>query len=55
MLSGLFWEVEHSAVYKPDVPARRNSRLSRMRERTRDVTRQIKAFEEQFEALARQE
>jgi hypothetical protein len=55
MLSGLFWEVS---------VRRFTNRMSRlggiadyrgMRERARDVAREIKAFEEQFEAVARQE
>jgi ppGpp synthetase/RelA/SpoT-type nucleotidyltranferase len=55
MLTGLFWEVEHSAIYKPDVRLSGIADHRGMRERTRDVAKALKAFEEQFEALARQE
>jgi ppGpp synthetase/RelA/SpoT-type nucleotidyltranferase len=54
MLTGLFWEVEHSAIYKPDARLVRIALHRGMRERTRDVVMALKAFEEQFEALARE-
>ncbi len=54
MLIGLFWEVEHSAIYKPDARLRGIAEHRGMRERTRDVAKAFRAFEEQFEALARQ-
>jgi hypothetical protein len=55
MLTGLFGEVEHSAIYKPD--ARRSGTAGHfgMQQRTRDVTKALRAFEEQFEELARQD
>jgi hypothetical protein len=52
MLTGLFWEVEHSAIYKPDARLSGIADHRGMRERTRDVVVALKAFEEQFEALA---
>jgi ppGpp synthetase/RelA/SpoT-type nucleotidyltranferase len=55
MLTGLFWEVEHSAIYKPDARLSGIADHRGMRERTRDVAKALKAFEEQFEALARQD
>jgi hypothetical protein len=55
MLTGLFWEVEHSAIYKPDARLGGISEHLGMLSRTRDVMKALKAFEEQFEALARQE
>lgn len=54
MLIGLFWEVEHSAIYKPDVALRGIDQNFGMRERTRDVAKALRAFEDQFEVLARQ-
>lgn len=54
MLTGLFWEVEHSAIYKPDARLSGIADHRGMRERTRDVAKALRAFEEQFEALARQ-
>ncbi len=54
MLTGLFWEVEHSAIYKPDARLSGIADHRGMRERTRDVVKALRAFEEQFEALARQ-
>ena len=55
MLTGLFWEVEHSAIYKPDARLIGIGEHLGMLERTRDVVSAIRAFEEQFEALARQD
>jgi len=55
MLTGLFSEVEHSAIYKPDARLSGIADHRGMRERTRDVAKALKAFEEQFEALARQD
>jgi len=55
MLTGLFWEVEHSAIYKPDARLGQIALNLGMRQRTRDVARAFSAFEEQFEALARQD
>ncbi|MGA2742362.1 MAG: hypothetical protein ABSG65_33610 [Bryobacteraceae bacterium] len=54
MLTGLFWEVEHAAVYKPDVRLAGITQHRGMQERTRDVVRALRAFEEQFEVLARE-
>ena len=54
MLTGLFWKVEHSAIYKPDIELRGIDQNFGMRERTRDVTKALRAFEEYFEGLARQ-
>jgi hypothetical protein len=55
MLTGLFWEVEHAAVYKPDVRLAGITQHRGMQERTGDVAMALRAFEEQFEALARQD
>lgn len=55
MLTGLFWEVEHSAIYKPAARLGQIALSLGMRERTRDVAKALRAFEEQFEALARQD
>ena len=55
MLTGLFWEVEHSAIYKPDARLGRIALHLGMRQRTKDVVKALRAFEEQFEALARQD
>lgn len=52
MLTGLFWEVEHSAIYKPDAQLGRIAQRLGMLERTRDVVKALRAFEEQFDALA---
>ena len=52
MLTGLFWEVEHSAIYKPDARLSGIGEHFGMQQRTRDVVKALKAFEEQFEALA---
>jgi ppGpp synthetase/RelA/SpoT-type nucleotidyltranferase len=54
MLTGLFWEVEHSAIYKPDARLIGIGDHFGMQQRTRDVAKALRAFEEQFETLARQ-
>jgi hypothetical protein len=51
MLVGLFWEVEHSAIYKPIPELRGATRSLSMQERTRDVLRSLEAFEEEFEKI----
>jgi len=51
ILAGLFWEVEHSAMYKPDVRLKGVARHPAMVQRRTDVMQALKAFEQQFEAL----
>jgi ppGpp synthetase/RelA/SpoT-type nucleotidyltranferase len=51
ILTGLFWEVEHSAMYKPDLRLAGVARHRGMTERRTEVLQALKAFEEQFEAL----
>ncbi|ADW68312.1 nucleotidyltransferase family protein [Granulicella tundricola] len=53
-LTGLFWEVEHAAIYKsaPNLKAFINSPA--MRERTSDVYSALKAFEGEFERQLKQ-
>jgi hypothetical protein len=51
MLTGLFWEVEHSAMYKPDPELRGVARHLGMEQRRNEVLQALKAFEEQFETL----
>lgn len=52
MLVGLFWEVEHGALYKPTLRLRGIGGSLDMRARNADVIRALNAFEDQFEALA---
>lgn len=52
MLTGLFWEVEHSAIYKPTPSLKGIARSLEMQQRTRDVLRALRSFEEEFERLA---
>jgi hypothetical protein len=54
MLTRLFWEVEHSAIYKPDARLAAIAEHFGTLERTRDVAKALQAFERQFEALVRQ-
>lgn len=49
MLLGLFWEVEHSAIYKPTLQLEFIARNREMKQRTREVFRAFRAFEEEFE------
>ena len=51
MLVGLFWEVEHSAIYKPIPELRGATRSLPMQERTREVLHSLAAFEEEFERI----
>lgn len=53
MLIGLFWEVEHSAMYKPDPQLIGAKREIEMRERRGNVYQALRAFEETFENLIR--
>ncbi len=54
LLTGLFWEVEHSALYKPTPELRGIERSLEMRERTGEVLDRLRAFEDEFESLVRQ-
>jgi hypothetical protein len=49
ILTGLFWEVEHLAMYKPDPRLSGIARHCGMMQRRTDVLQALKAFEEQFE------
>jgi ppGpp synthetase/RelA/SpoT-type nucleotidyltranferase len=51
MLVGLFWEVEHSAIYKPTPELRGASRSLTMQQRQLDVLHSLAAFEEEFERV----
>jgi ppGpp synthetase/RelA/SpoT-type nucleotidyltranferase len=51
MLVGLFWEVEHSAIYKPIPELRGATRSFSMQERTQEVLSALAAFEEEFERI----
>jgi hypothetical protein len=49
MLIGLFWEVEHAALYKPDQIFRGVANHPRMKERNQAVIDALIGFEEEFE------
>ena len=51
MLTGLFWHVEHEAIYKPKPELKGIANSLEMKERTQDVLDALKAFEETFENL----
>lgn len=51
MLTGLFWKVEHEAIYKPKPEFKSIANSLEMRERTQEVLDALKAFEETFESL----
>jgi ppGpp synthetase/RelA/SpoT-type nucleotidyltranferase len=51
MLIGMYWEVEHGAMYKPGDRLRSLEVQIRMQRRSEEVIRAMQAFEEQFEAL----
>jgi hypothetical protein len=51
ILIGRFWEVEHSAMYKPDARLRGVANHPGMVDRRTEVLQSIKVLEEQFERL----
>jgi ppGpp synthetase/RelA/SpoT-type nucleotidyltranferase len=53
MLTGLFWEVEHAAIYKPTPRLRGVARSLEMQERNKEVFAALRAFEEEFEKQIR--
>lgn len=50
-LTGLFWEVEHDAIYKPSPRLRGITRSIEMREPTANVYAALRHFEDEFERL----
>jgi hypothetical protein len=53
MLTALFWEVEHAAIYKPSPILKGVARSLEMQQRTTEVLKALQAFEEEFESLVR--
>lgn len=53
-LTGLFWEIEHAAIYKPLPRLRGVAREPGMKERSRAVLNALREFEEEFERLVRE-
>ena len=51
MLTGLFWEVEHDAIYKPHPEAKSAARSLEMRELTQEVINSFNHFEQEFERI----
>ena len=51
LLIGLFWEVEHSVMYKPDPDLRGVAKHPKMVKERTSVLKSLKSFEEQFETL----
>ena len=51
LLIGLFWEVEHSAIYKPAPNLRGVSKSLAMKSRTAAVLASLRAFEQEFGRL----
>ncbi len=54
LLTGLFWEVEHSSLYKPTPELKGMERSLQMREQTRKVLKSLEEFEETFQAIVKQ-
>ncbi len=50
-LTGLFWEVEHSAIYKPTPRLKGVAGSLDMQVRTKEVLIALRAFEDEFERL----
>jgi hypothetical protein len=55
MLTGLFGEVEHAAIYKPAPGFRPVVQSLRMRERSAAVLDALRAFEAEFEYVVENE
>ena len=53
LLTGRFWDVEHSAMYKPAPTLKDAVAAPRMREQYQNVLRELAAFEDEFERLLR--
>ena len=53
MLTALFWEVEHAAIYKPSPRFKGVTRSLEMKQRTTEVLNALDAFEEEFESVVR--
>jgi hypothetical protein len=53
MLTALFWEVEHAAIYKPSPRLVDLTRRPMMQQRVGDVLKALQAFDEEFEKLIR--
>ena len=51
VLTGLFWNVEHSAIYKPSPELKGVAQSLSMQKRSKDVLKALSAFEEEFERL----
>jgi ppGpp synthetase/RelA/SpoT-type nucleotidyltranferase len=55
MLTALFWEVEHSVIYKPSPRLKGVARSLEMQQRTQGVVKALKAFEDEFANLIRRD
>ena len=55
MLIGLFWEIEHSAIYKPSPELKGVAASLEMKERRREVYQALKGFETEFERLVQRD
>ena len=55
MLIGLFWQIEHSTIYKPSPQLKGVVRSLEMQQRTSEVLKALKAFEDEFERLVRRD
>ncbi|MGA7416062.1 MAG: hypothetical protein WBW33_36670 [Bryobacteraceae bacterium] len=55
VLTGLFWEIEHSAIYKPSLELRGVGRALGMPARTKAILDAFSAFEEEFERVVSQQ
>ena len=53
MLIGLFWEVEHSAIYKPAPALKGRAESDPMKELNKEVVAALSRFEAEYEAFVR--
>jgi len=52
MLIGLFWEVEHGALYKPGERLRESEISTKMQKHYADVIHALSSFEQEFDSIA---
>jgi len=53
MLTGLFWEIEHSAIYKPLPQLVNLVGTDKIKRRSKSVVKALAAFEQEFERTIR--
>lgn len=55
VLTGLFWEIEHSIIYKPSPELKGIEQSLEMQQRTNEVLSALRSFEDEFERLVQRD